>query len=81
MKQVPDVVGFSAIDGCEMILAAGLVPYGPGLEPPPTDGVVVRQQPEAFSNAQAGDPVVLEVQSPHDATAGAPSPELATETV
>ena len=79
MTQVPDVVSFDAMDGCEMVRAAGLVPYGPGHAPPPEEGVIVKQDPEGFSELAPGAPVVLMTQDSRGAAEGAPDPALAAE--
>lgn len=59
MKQVPDVVGFDAVDACEMVRAAGLVPYGPQFEPAPATGTIVAQEPEPAARVEPAAPVVL----------------------
>lgn len=59
VNQVPDVVGFDAVDACEMVRAAGLVPYGPQFEPAPATGVIVAQEPEPATGVEPAAAVVL----------------------
>lgn len=59
--EVPDVVGFDAIDACALVRRAGLVPYGSGETPAPGTGVVMTQTPQAADVATVGAPVYLEV--------------------
>jgi beta-lactam-binding protein with PASTA domain len=59
LTEVPDVVGFSASDACEIVQAANLVPYGPRFSSAPTTGVITAQQPDPGADAKEGAPVFL----------------------
>lgn len=67
--RVPDVVGFDATDACEMVRAAGLVPYGPGFEPAPTSGTVLTQDPVASTDVEHAAAVVVWTHSGNTADA------------
>lgn len=73
---VPDVVGFDATDACEMVRAAGLVPYGPAFGPVPTSGTVLAQDPVASAVAERAAAVVVWTQGRDtaDALVAPPTP-------
>jgi beta-lactam-binding protein with PASTA domain len=73
---VPDVVGLAAVDACAAVIAADLVPAGPGeSSPAPEFGTVVRQTPEPGASATPGAPVVLvSATGGHGATPAGPVP-------
>lgn len=76
---VPDVVGFDATDACEMLRAAGLVPYGPKFGPAPTSGTVLAQDPVAHADAERAAAVLVWTQG-RDTADMLVSPPTPTET-
>jgi beta-lactam-binding protein with PASTA domain len=62
VTEVPDVVGLGAVDACEIVRRAGLVPRGPDDRAEPASGVVVAQAPIAPAGAEQGSEVVLWTQ-------------------
>ncbi|MQA07724.1 MAG: PASTA domain-containing protein [Pseudonocardiaceae bacterium] len=59
VTEVPDVVGLNAGDACDIVRAAGLVPYGPEYAAEPTSGTVTEQRPVGTAGAEEGTAVFL----------------------
>jgi hypothetical protein len=73
------VVGFGATDAGEILTRAGLVPAGPGSQPPPDSGTVCAQHPPARARATAGATVVLDTETGHRALDVPPQPDTGRE--
>lgn len=56
---VPDLVSLDAVDACQLVRQAGLVPCGPEEAPAPETGVVLGQEPAAGTASTVGASVVL----------------------
>jgi beta-lactam-binding protein with PASTA domain len=59
ITEVPDVVGLGAMDACEIVRAAGLVPAAPESTAEPESGVVTAQRPIGNAGAEEGTTVFL----------------------
>ncbi len=57
------MVGFDAADACEMVRAAGLIPYGQEYAPAPESGVIMAQAPGAGRVATVGEAVLLQTDA------------------
>ncbi|TCP47211.1 hypothetical protein EV191_1125 [Tamaricihabitans halophyticus] len=53
------MVGLNAADACDIVRAAGLVPYGPDYADEPMSGTVTEQRPIGTAGAEQGSPVFL----------------------
>jgi beta-lactam-binding protein with PASTA domain len=60
LVEVPDVVGFAAVDASEIILRAGLSPVGPQAQPAPAVGTVRAQRPSGGARVTCGATVELD---------------------
>lgn len=78
VTEVPDVVGLSAEDACEIIRRAGLVPVGPEGTERPRSGVIALQRPIGNAGAEQGAEVALWTHPGKDTPADLVNPDPVT---
>lgn len=75
VTEVPDVVGLSAEDACDIVRRAGLVPVGPDGDDSTLSGVVTAQRPIGTAGAEEGAEVVLWTHPGRDSSSDAVLPD------